>query len=117
MHPRSAIAPLDLIGHVNVGRFALPVRGKRRIRCLCGPIVAKPNPTSSVPGRCNDNCAGIEFWRGGSKQSGFEELEEWKVCQVVRAKLGFKAIGCHLLKCCHDARIIDKNVERLAPFQ
>ena len=112
MEVLGGVAALDLVGHVDVCGFGLTVGGPGVVGAFFLEVeVLELDPGAAVAGGGDVDDAGAEFGSGGVEEGVFEELEEEEVSKVVGSELGFEAICCFALGCCHDSGVVDQDVK------
>ena len=113
MQVLAAIAPLDLIGEVDVGGLGLAVGYEGLVAIwLVESQVVEVDAVSAVAGGRDAHDARWEVSCCGFEECVFEALEEQEVREVIDAELGFVAVGCEVA--CgvrHDAGVVDEEVE------
>ncbi len=116
MQSLGAIPALDLICHVDVCSFGLPVGAPGAVGSGGGEVVVgEVNAVSAVADGGEADNAGLERRGGGGEEEGFEELEEEEVGEVIGAELSFEAIGSEGTGGeSHYAGVVYENVEGLS---
>lgn len=101
------VASFDFVGEVDVCCFCLSVGGPGGIGSRFFEIdVFETDLAAAVADGGEGDDAGGEEGCGRGEEKGFEEVEEEEVGEMVCCELGFAAVDCFGVGCCHDLCIL-----------